>query len=87
MVDRFGRGDSGRTPVASQAELVRPPVVLNGQTDYNTGGTLDPVRASWVGIPDGAPFSIGPIFLLGTIHFNTTIATFWHSDLLPADKF
>lgn len=61
----------GRTPVASQAELVRPPVVLNGQSDYSTGGTLDPVRASWVGIPDGAPFSIGPIFLLGTIHFNT----------------
>ncbi len=61
----------GRTPVESQAELVRAPSGTGGSLDYGTGGELDPVRASWVGIPDGAPFSIGPIFLIGKINFNT----------------
>ena len=40
--------------------------------NYDTGGSPDPVRASWIGIPDGAEFTIGPIFLLGYIDFNTT---------------
>ncbi|ARU56441.1 hypothetical protein OLMES_2378 [Oleiphilus messinensis] len=61
----------GNTPVESKAQLVTGPNGSAGNYDYSTGGILDPVRASWIGIPDGAPFSIGPIFLIGTINFAT----------------
>ncbi len=61
----------GRTPVESKAELVSGPSINGTDIDYSTGGELDPIRASWIGIPNGAPFSIGPIFLIGTINFST----------------
>ena len=62
----------GGTPVESEAALVSAPTGINGDIDYSTGGQPNAVRATHIGLPDNADFSIGPIPFIGNINFNTT---------------
>ncbi len=62
----------GATPVAGDAQLVTKPDEVNGEIDYTTGGQIDSVRATHIGLPDNSQFSIGPIPFIGNINFNTT---------------
>lgn len=62
----------GSTPVAGEALLVTPPDEINGEIDYTTGGQLDSIRSTHIGLPDSSDFSIGPIPFIGNINFRTT---------------
>lgn len=60
------------TPVEGQAQPITAPNEEAGEVDYETGGQLDPVRATHIGLPSGSAFSLGPVPLIGNIDFNTT---------------
>lgn len=64
----------GNTPVNANAQLITRPDETDGEIDYTTGGQLDNVRATHIGLPDQSPFTIGPIPFIGNINinFNTT---------------
>lgn len=56
-------------PVEGDAQLVSAPNTGSSGVNYDTGGQIDPIRASWIGMPDNSEFRVRS--WLGTFRFNT----------------